>query len=257
MKLICTLLVLATASASWSVLGGSADTAYPGHGCLQDYIRKTHNSVATLGDCQALCEARSTCMSISYKTDNSQCLLHDGNFVQDLMGVNSIATFSSRADCRYYEYTRPPTALSVSFLLGGSDSAYPGYGCLSNRNSETLAGLTLEECRAACDARSTCKSIDYQNDGTSAMKCDLSDGTILLAENGDSNPGTFNTNNKCYYYEYTRPSPTCSMTCTLDSATKVVSAIHDATTGHAFHRCYHDDTVSATHCACQCSDTAY
>jgi hypothetical protein len=57
--------------------------------------------------------------------------------------------------------------------------------------------------------------------------------------------------------QLTEGSPNCSMTCTLDSATNVVSAIHDATTGHAFHRCYHDADVSATACACECSDTAY
>jgi hypothetical protein len=46
--------------------------------------------------------------------------------------------------------------------------------------------------------------------------------------------------------------PPCSMTCTLDSATKVISAIHDTTSGHDFHRCYHDATVSATACTCSC-----
>jgi hypothetical protein len=49
----------------------------------------------------------------------------------------------------------------------------------------------------------------------------------------------------------------CSMTCTIDAVSNILSTQHITTSGHAFHRCYHDDAVSATHCACQCSNTAY
>jgi hypothetical protein len=220
---------------AWSLLGGS-DPAYPGYGCLEQ-TRKTQDGL-TLDECRTACEDRSTCMSISYKTEQMRCKLSDGNFLQDAAGQSAVGTFSSSAQCRYYEYTRPPTALSVSFLLGGSDSTYPGYGCLRDRNSEELTGLTLEQCRAACEARSTCMSINYRNEGTRAQDCTLSDGNFLLKTNGNSNQGSFNNNNDCFYYEYTRPvtsrrlieatSATLAVTVTTGTAAVVEAAISTA-----------------------------
>ena len=49
----------------------------------------------------------------------------------------------------------------------------------------------------------------------------------------------------------------CSVTCDVDATSGVLTTHHDTATGHAFHRCYHDDSISSTHCACDCKNTAF
>jgi hypothetical protein len=49
----------------------------------------------------------------------------------------------------------------------------------------------------------------------------------------------------------------CSVTCSIDAVSGLLSTEHVTTSGHKFHRCYHDSELAATHCACECSNTAF
>ena len=51
----------------------------------------------------------------------------------------------------------------------------------------------------------------------------------------------------------------CSVTCVKESEDdKIIVTHHDANINdHTVHRCYHDDSISSTHCACDCSNTTF
>ena len=88
--------------------------------------------------------------------------------------------------------TAKSTAATV-FTLGGSNKAYPGYGCLSGENDVTLSDYTLAQCEAACVARSTCKSFDFYV-GRTGHTCSLSDSNF-------ADVGSTTSTTDCRYYE--------------------------------------------------------
>ena len=88
--------------------------------------------------------------------------------------------------------TAKSTAATV-FTLGGSNKAYPGYGCLSGMNDVKLSDHTLAQCEAACVARSTCKSFDFYV-GRTGHTCSLSDSNF-------ADVGSTTSTTDCRYYE--------------------------------------------------------
>jgi cullin-associated NEDD8-dissociated protein 1 len=89
--------------------------------------------------------------------------------------------------------TLPPPTASTAFTLGGSNPAYPGYGCLNGENDVTLSDNTLAQCEAACVARSTCKSFDFYVART-GHTCSLSDSNF-------ADVGSTSSTTDCRYYE--------------------------------------------------------
>jgi hypothetical protein len=80
------------------------------------------------------------------------------------------------------------------YTLGGSNSAYPGYGCLAGANDVNGAGdETLGECRVLCDADSQCKSFDFYA-GRTGHTCQLSHSNFASV-------GSTTSTTDCRYYE--------------------------------------------------------
>jgi hypothetical protein len=134
-----------------------------------------------------------------------------------------------------------------SFTLGGSNTAYPGYGCLSSANDVTLSDYTLAECEAACVARSTCKSFDFYVDRT-GHTCSLSDSNF-------ADVGSTTSTTDCRYYEKVAAAPLCSVSCAMNG--RMVQVTHDITSSHTQHKCWLSDGNDLTSdCICSCCNGA-
>jgi len=91
-------------------------------------------------------------------------------------------------------YDRSEAGGSVlGYILGGTNSEYPGFGCLSLHNDVKLNDATLEECKQACNARDTCKSVDFY-EGRTGHTCSLSDSSF-------ADVGTTTSTSDCRFYE--------------------------------------------------------
>ena len=104
----------------------------------------------------------------------------------------------------------PMPAPTPQWVLGGTDSNHPGYGCLninfSGANDVVVAGVvTLDNCKAQCLADARCKSLDFYVALSRSQTCQFSYSNY--GDVGSSITGTTD----CRYYELTRatspPSP--------------------------------------------------
>jgi hypothetical protein len=50
---------------------------------------------------------------------------------------------------------------NASWKIGGTNSVYPGYGCLSGENDQHISDYTLNPCQEECSAEAGCHSIDW------------------------------------------------------------------------------------------------
>jgi len=82
-------------------------------------------------------------------------------------------------------------AVVVGFNLGGTNSDYPGYGCLAGHNDETHQDKTLQQCKVACEDRLTCKSFDFY---VGTHNCMLSDSNF-------EDVGSITATTDCRFYE--------------------------------------------------------
>jgi len=113
--------------------------------------------------------------------------------------------------------TAKSTAGTTVFTLGGSNKAYPGYGCLSGMNDVRLSDHTLAQCEAACVARSTCKSFDFYV-GRTGHTCSLSDSNF-------ADVGSTTSTTDCRYYEKAQQEPLTGTRYNQLAALKVCAAI--------------------------------
>jgi hypothetical protein len=86
-------------------------------------------------------------------------------------------------------------AVTGSFVLGGSNVDYPGFGCLAGENHQTLEDRSLQECQAACSEWSECKSFDFYV-GRTGHTCSLSTANFQMV-------GSTTETADCRYYERT------------------------------------------------------
>merc|ERR1740117_648411 len=130
-----------------------------------------------------------------FQCDNGACIEKAGL----CNGISNCADGTDEVGCSLSEHTAPEAA--DMFTLGGSNSAYPGYGCLSGENDVTLTDHSLAQCQTACETRSTCRSFDFY-EGRTGHTCSLSDSNF-------ADVGTTTSTTDCRYYE--RSAPTSSL----------------------------------------------
>lgn len=93
------------------------------------------------------------------------------------------------------------TTKSSSFTLGGSNTDYPGYGCLSGAND--VAGSTdvdLAGCQTECFNDPSCKSIDFY-EGRTGHTCSISYSNF-------ADIGSTTSTDDCRFYEIDRSATT-------------------------------------------------
>ena len=83
-----------------------------------------------------------------------------------------------------------------AFVLGGSNTDYPGYGCLSGHNDLELDDIDLAQCQAACIQDPFCKSIDFYV-GRTGHTCTVSYSNFV-------DVGSTTSTQDCRFYEITR-----------------------------------------------------
>jgi len=145
--------------------------------------------------CRQSCADRSDCIGIEYGNIGVRCESEDSCKCYLITG-----TCTRRQGHSGYNVYLNHEAADM-FTLGGSNSEYPGYGCLSGENDVTLTDHSLAQCQTACETRSTCKSFDFYV-GRTGHTCSLSDSNF-------ADVGTTTSTTDCRYYE--RSAPTSSL----------------------------------------------
>jgi hypothetical protein len=178
-------------------------------------------SGATLDGCKTQCEATANCAAYAFRAADGYCMN---------CALDSAEAGQGGFDMHYMPITHStPTP----------DTKCNG----AERIFSASSGMTRNTCKTQCENTANCKAYAFSGTGY-CMGCD-GIGTRSL----DSTQGGFDM------HELIFPSMPCSVTCTITSG--MISTQHVTTSGHAFHRCYHDSDVSATDCTCECSNTAF
>ena len=152
---------------------------------IAGYNIQTLNNVS-VGQCEAACDQRSDCLTFDYTRGGTTCYLQN-----TAAGVVSSSS--------YDHYIKPSVPRPVSSGSGaGSGYRLTANTAISGRNNETLRGVSVEACQAACNERDWCKSFDYSHPGEhSRQHCYLQ-----AVAAGDVSPSAFRTDSLGKKYDY-------------------------------------------------------